>query len=74
MFQNLFNTLTGEQKTDTVEKVISHASPRPSFFLMIMLAVAMAAMGVITDSVVVLIGSVSSRATRACSAARSIRS
>ena len=57
MFQNLFNTLTGEQKTNAVENIISHASPRPSFFLMIMLAIAMAAMGVVTDSVVVLIGS-----------------
>ncbi len=57
MFQTLFNTVTGEQKKDAIEKIISHASPRPDFFLMIMLAVAMAAMGVVTNSVVVLIGS-----------------
>ncbi len=57
MFQTLFRTVTGEQKTDAIEKIISHASPRADFFLMITLAIAMAAMGVITDSVIVLIGS-----------------
>lgn len=57
MFETLFRKVTGEQKSDAIEKIIQHASPRPDFFLMIMLAIAMAAMGVITNSVVVLIGS-----------------
>lgn len=57
MFETLFHNVSAEDKTRAVESIIQHASPRPDFFLMIMLAVAMAAMGVVTDSVVILIGS-----------------
>ena len=57
MFASLFRNVSGEEKEDAIERIIEHASPRQDFFLMITLAVAMAAMGVITESTIVLIGS-----------------
>ncbi len=57
MFNILFHNVTNEQKNAAIETIISHASPRPDFFLMMILAIAMAAMGVVANSVVILIGS-----------------
>jgi uncharacterized hydrophobic protein (TIGR00271 family) len=57
MFQALFNNLSEKEKNDAIETMIQHASPRQDFFLMMMLAVAMATFGVILNSVVILIGS-----------------
>lgn len=57
MFDVLFNTVSGEEKEKAIENIITHASPRQDFFLMMVLAVAMAAMGVVTDSTIILIGS-----------------
>ncbi|MBU6323411.1 MAG: DUF389 domain-containing protein [Patescibacteria group bacterium] len=57
MFEKLFRNVTGEEKADAIERIIQHASPRQDFFLMMMLAIAMATVGVLVDSSVVLIGS-----------------
>lgn len=53
----LFSSATEAEKAAAIKRIVEHASPRQSFFLMIMLAIAMATMGVLVDSVVVLIGS-----------------
>lgn len=57
MFQALFTSVSGEERSAAIARIIARASPRADFFLMMMLAIAMASMGVLTDSVVILIGS-----------------
>lgn len=57
MFEALFHTVSAEEKSRAVESIIQRASPRADFFLMIMLASAMAAMSIVTDNLVVLVGS-----------------
>ncbi len=57
MFANLFFGVTEEEKERAVATIVERASPRHEFFLMMALAIAMASMGVLLDSVVVLIGS-----------------
>jgi len=57
MVTKFFSHITDAEKAEAVEKIIQHASPRRDFFVMLVLSVAMAAIGVVLDSVVVLIGS-----------------
>lgn len=53
----LFTNLEEKEKTNAVEKLITQGSPRPDFFLMVVLSVAMATFGVLLDSAAVVIGS-----------------
>lgn len=55
MLSELFNN-TGEEKKKAVEKLIDHSSPSYEFFLMVALAVFMAAFGLLIDSPAVVIG------------------
>lgn len=55
--KELLNSVSGGEKEDAIERIIQHASPRPDFFFMIILAIAMATMGVLTGSTIILIGS-----------------
>lgn len=57
MFGGVFENVSGGEKNEAIERIIQHASPRPDFFLMMVLAIAMATMGVLTGSIVILIGS-----------------
>lgn len=57
MFAGLFNNLTEKEKNDAIEAIISHATPRKDFFLMLLLSVMMATFGVLLNSTVILIGS-----------------
>lgn len=57
MFEPLFHNLREEDKNAAIENIIQHASPRPDFFLMLTLAIAMAVFGVLLGSTVILIGS-----------------
>jgi len=57
MLQALFDNLTEKEKNEAIENIIQHASPRHDFFLMMTLSVAMAAFGIILNSVIILIGS-----------------
>jgi len=57
MFNALFRNITNTEKNDAVESIIQHATPRLDFFLMLILSAAMAAFGVILNSVVILVGS-----------------
>lgn len=57
MFAPLFHNLREEDKNAAIESIIQHASPRPDFFLMLTLAIAMAVFGVLLGSTVILIGS-----------------
>ena len=57
MLLELFsNTVEGE-KTKAIESLIAHSSPRTQFFFMIMLSVAMATLGTLLNSTIVLIAS-----------------
>ncbi|MDP3975261.1 MAG: TIGR00341 family protein [Candidatus Jorgensenbacteria bacterium] len=52
----LFRTSESE-KTAAVEKLISASAPRPEFFLMVVLSVVVAVLGILIDNVPVVIGS-----------------
>lgn len=53
----LFNNLEEKEKTNAIENLIGQGSPRPDFFLMVVLSVAMATFGILLDSSAVVIGS-----------------
>ncbi len=57
MFESLFDNVKENDKNDAIERIIQHATPRHDFFLMLILAVSMAAFGVLLNSTVILIGS-----------------
>lgn len=57
MFNGIFRNLTEPEKNDAIESIIQHATPRQDFFLMLILAVSMAAFGILLNSTVILVGS-----------------
>lgn len=57
MFTILFHNLTDWDKDVAIENIIARASPRPEFFLMLTLAIAMTVFGVLLSSNIILIGS-----------------
>ncbi|MDE2079377.1 MAG: DUF389 domain-containing protein [Patescibacteria group bacterium] len=57
MFTGLFKNVSEEDKNAAIADIIQHATPRHDFFLMLTLAVAMAAFGIILGSTVILVGS-----------------
>ena len=57
MFGSLFQNVSEEEKNEAIEGIIQGATPRNDFFLMIMLAVAMAVFGVLLNSIIIIIGS-----------------
>jgi len=54
---NLFKNLTEEHKQKCIDTLITHSTADADFFIMIILAVAMATFGVIIDNIPVVIGS-----------------
>lgn len=57
MILTLFNELPQSEKDSVVKSLIEHSSPRQSFFFMVSLSILMATLGLITNSVVIVIGS-----------------
>lgn len=57
MFESLFSNVSDEDKNAAIENIISHASPRVDFFLMLTLSISMAVFGVLLNSPIILIGS-----------------
>jgi len=55
--EGLFKNVTEAEKNEAIETIITHATPRQDFFVMLMLSVSMAAFGVLLNSTVILIGS-----------------
>jgi len=53
----LFNNLTEKDKADSVRKLIQESSPRADFFLMVILSILMATLGLLLDNSAVVIGS-----------------
>ena len=53
----LFSTLTESDKNDSIKRLIEDSTPHDDFFLMTVLAVLMAALGLLIDDVAVIIGS-----------------
>jgi uncharacterized hydrophobic protein (TIGR00271 family) len=57
MLEALFNNVSEPDKNTAIADIIEHAAPRKDFFLMLVLAVSMAAFGILLDSTVILVGS-----------------
>jgi uncharacterized hydrophobic protein (TIGR00271 family) len=57
MLWGIFTTSTEKEKEDAVQMIITHATPRHEFFLLMLLAMAMAGFGVLLNSTIILIGS-----------------
>jgi len=57
MLLELFANTNDGEKTEAIENLIAHSSPRTQFFFMIMLSVAMATVGTLLNSTVILIAS-----------------
>lgn len=57
MATTLFSSLTEQDKSTAVKRIIDESTPRDDFFLMTVLAVAMATLGLLLNSVVIIIGS-----------------
>ena len=57
MFWGIFSSATEKEKEDAIQAIIKHATPRHEYFLMMILAISMAAFGVILNSTVILIAS-----------------
>lgn len=57
LFSALFNNLSEEEKNQAIENIVARATPRQDFFLMMALALSMAAFGVLLNNIVILIGS-----------------
>ncbi|MEX0919284.1 MAG: DUF389 domain-containing protein [Parcubacteria group bacterium] len=57
MFEGLFQNITEAEKNDAIEGIISHATPRLDFFLMLVLSVSMASFGILLNSTIILIAS-----------------
>jgi len=53
----LFNNLTSKEKSEAIEHLIENSSPRADFFLMVVLSIVMATLGVLIDNTAVVIGS-----------------
>ncbi len=53
----IFHNLTEHNKSIAVRDLIAHSSPRQDFFLMIILSILMASLGVLIDNITVVIGS-----------------
>ncbi len=53
----LFNNLTGKDKSNAVERLISASTPSQDFFLMVVLSVLTATFGLLLNNVAVIIGS-----------------
>jgi len=52
-----FNNLSELDKTQAIEKLVSHSTPSSDFFFMVLLSVLMATFGILIDSITVIIGS-----------------
>jgi len=53
----LFSTITNKNKSDVIERLITHSTPSQDFYLMMMLAIAMAAFGLLLNNAAIIIGS-----------------
>lgn len=57
MIKQLFGKITDNEKREATEFIFTQSYPDPSFFLMIILSVAMASLGLLINSSIVIIGS-----------------
>lgn len=57
MFQQLFINISGKEKTEAVKNLFEHSAPSKDFFLMVILSVLMATLGLLANSSAVIVGS-----------------
>lgn len=57
MISQLFNTITNKDKSGAVERLITLSSPNRDFFLMMILSVLMASLGLLINNAPVVVGS-----------------
>lgn len=53
----VFESVENKERTEVIKEVIRNGSPSQSYFLMVIFSVSMASLGILLDSMVVLIGS-----------------
>jgi len=53
----IFDNITNKEKADAIEKLIKQSSPSQDFFLLVVLSVVMASIGLLMNNVAVIIGS-----------------
>lgn len=57
MLLKIFENVEGGEKKEAIEHLIRNSSPSQDYFLMVILSVSMATIGVLLDSIIILIGS-----------------
>ena len=57
MFHELLSDISNQEKTKAVENLFAHSVPSSDFFLMVLLSVLMATLGLLADSSAVIVGS-----------------
>ncbi|MFH1346945.1 MAG: TIGR00341 family protein [Spirochaetota bacterium] len=57
MLQQIFNNISGKEKTEAVKNLFEHSTPSSDFFLMVILSVLMATLGFLVNSSAVIVGS-----------------
>lgn len=57
MISQLFNNISDKEKTGAVENLFARSTPTKDFFLMVVLSVLMATLGLLTNSSAVIVGS-----------------
>jgi len=57
MAVTIFSSLTEKDKNDAIQRLIADSTPRDDFFLMIVLSIIMATLGLLIDNAAVIIGS-----------------
>ena len=57
MINGIFDNVENSQREEAIETLVANSSPRQDFFFMVILSTSMAALGILMDSVIILIGS-----------------
>ncbi len=55
--KQLFNSVTSSHKTKAIQMLISHSTPCPDYFMMMVLAILMATFGLLVNNIPIVIGS-----------------
>lgn len=57
MFNGVFTNITESEKNASIEGIIKHATPRHDFFVMLILSVSMASLGILLNNITIIVGS-----------------
>lgn len=57
MFIGIFDNVENKEKEEAIETLVANSSPRQDYFFLVILSISMATLGVLLDSIIVVIGS-----------------